>query len=312
MPHMVTEVTNLRGSLTADFKNLGDELKDEMGDLREAVEGLEARMKRGLEKQSERTKKMATVISSLTGVVGLIANGVFVTRLELPEDDTMQIDGDGPQAGIDTTGEAATQGDADGPASPQTADLPGMYARSSLLNFFSLPIASCASSVPASGPSASVKTAKPAAGRSLAALMQTAQDSADQISMSHMSEHDTDDAAQQSNSRSVPSASTPVFILESNHSTVDALWKEWYVGISGRLSIDKMVKKKLPKSEGQRKLYARRKIIINEISRLASEKVIPESEVVERLDEYRARSKLSITKLQDEIKRKRGSNESII
>jgi hypothetical protein len=130
--------------------------------------------------------------------------------------------------------------------------------------------------------------------------------------MNHMSEQDTDDAPQQSAARSVPSAPTPVFILESNHSTVDALWKEWYVGISGRLSIDTMVKKKLPKSEGQRKLFARRKIIIEEISRLASEKVIPESEVVERLDAYRARSKLSITKLQDEIKRKRSANESII
>ena len=157
-----------------------------------------------------------------------------------------------------------------------------------------------------------LKTAKAAAGPSLTALLQTAQERADQMTMDPMSEQDADDAAQEGDSRSVPNAATPVFILESNHSTVDALWKEWYIGISGRLSIDQIVKKKLPKSEGQRKLFARRKIIIDEISRLASEKVVPESEVVERLEAYRARSKFSITRLQDEIKKKRGSDESII
>jgi hypothetical protein len=139
MPHMVTEVTNLRGTLTSDFKNLGDELKDELGDLREAVESLEARMKRGHEKQADKTKKMGALLGSLAGVVGLIAKGVFVTRLQLPEDDdTMQIDGGAPEAGINTTDDTATRPDADGIDTPQDEDLPGMHAVSNLLHLITL------------------------------------------------------------------------------------------------------------------------------------------------------------------------------
>ncbi|KAJ9091540.1 hypothetical protein QFC21_007165 [Naganishia friedmannii] len=73
-----------------------------------------------------------------------------------------------------------------------------------------------------------------------------------------------------------------------------------------------MLEKKLLKSEGQRKLFARRKIIIDEIVKLAEEKTVHESQVVERLEAYRATHGMSITKLQDDIKEKRGKGESII
>lgn len=135
MPHMITEVTNLRGSLTVDFKNLGDELRDELGNLREAVEILEARMKRGHEKQSDKTKKMGALLGSIAGVVGLIAKGVFVTRLQLPEDDdTMQIDDGETRAGIDATDEVVTRQNAEGITSPQLEEPTGMHVISSLLN----------------------------------------------------------------------------------------------------------------------------------------------------------------------------------
>lgn len=95
---MVTEVTCLRGSVNADFKNFGDELSGEMKDLRETVESLEARVERGHEKRSDITEKMGALLGSLAGVVEFIAKGVFVDRLQFPEDDdTMQINDDADQ-----------------------------------------------------------------------------------------------------------------------------------------------------------------------------------------------------------------------
>lgn len=149
-------------------------------------------------------------------------------------------------------------------------------------------------------------------GPSLATLIHAARESADQMSMDNLSELNNADTRQQNDLRSTPNASSPAFLMESNHPTVLSLWRERYVGVNDRPSIVAMVGKKLSKTESQRKLFARRKIIIDEIARLARDKVVPESEVVERLDGYRSRNKLSITKLRDEIKRKRASDESII
>lgn len=93
MLHMTTEMTNIREGLTADFKDLESELKEELAAVRGGLETLEQRVKRVHARQSGNTVQVATVLSSLTGVLQLVAAGVFETRLRLSDDDdSMQND----------------------------------------------------------------------------------------------------------------------------------------------------------------------------------------------------------------------------
>jgi hypothetical protein len=94
------------------------------------------------------------------------------------------------------------------------------------------------------------------------------------------------------------------FVMEANHTTVDMLWKEWTDGVFGRPSVEAMLKKGLKKSEGQRKLYSRRKIVVDEVKRLADMRTEPETVIVEAMDCYMTQHKLSMTKLQDLIKKR--------
>jgi hypothetical protein len=102
------------------------------------------------------------------------------------------------------------------------------------------------------------------------------------------------------------------FCMESNHSTVIKLWNEWNTGVAGRPSVRAMVEAGLRKSDSQRKLYGRRKIIIDEIEALAKPNAVSELEIVSRLDSHRATSRMFITNLQDEIKKKKVMGGSVV
>lgn len=69
------------------------------------------------------------------------------------------------------------------------------------------------------------------------------------------------------------SAISDIFKLEANHATVAVLWTEWTEGVFGRVSVRTMVTKGGEESEAQRKLYARRKVVIDEVVRLAEAKL---------------------------------------
>jgi hypothetical protein len=113
-------------------------------------------------------------------------------------------------------------------------------------------------------------------------------------------------------SRASPLTGKPdVFMMEANHTTVEMLWKEWTEGVFGRRSIESMVESGLKKSEGQRKLYSRRKIVIDEVKRLADTRTEPEGEVVKAMDLYMSQHKLSMTKVQDLIKKRTGEGKEI-
>jgi hypothetical protein len=105
--------------------------------------------------------------------------------------------------------------------------------------------------------------------------------------------------------------STATFLLEANHTTVDMLWKEWTVGVFGRPSIEAMIRRGLQKSESQRKLYSRRKIVIDEVKRLAYMRTEPESVIVAAMDQYMVQHRLSMTKLQDLIKRRAAEGKTM-
>ncbi|KAJ9113673.1 hypothetical protein QFC22_005982 [Naganishia vaughanmartiniae] len=103
-----------------------------------------------------------------------------------------------------------------------------------------------------------------------------------------------------SNPARVPASK--VFVLEKNHATVLELWKEWKHGLFGRPSVEVMLDQGYTKSEAQRKLCSRRKVIIDEVIRLAKERTEPEDHVVTALDVYLIANKMSISKLQETIK----------
>jgi hypothetical protein len=107
-------------------------------------------------------------------------------------------------------------------------------------------------------------------------------------------------ASGSSNPALVPASK--VFVLEKNHATVSELWKEWKQGVFGRPSVEVMVNQGYTKSEAQRKLFSRRKVIIDEVIRLAKERTEPEDHVVTALDVYSSANKISISKLQEMIK----------
>lgn len=70
----------------------------------------------------------------------------------------------------------------------------------------------------------------------------------------------------------------------------------------GRVSVSAMVEGRYTKSEKQRKLYPRRRLVIEEVKRLASSRTETEADVVKALDTYMRKHGLSMTKLQDRIK----------
>jgi hypothetical protein len=116
------------------------------------------------------------------------------------------------------------------------------------------------------------------------------------------------DPSGSSNPSAIPAKK--VFVMEKNHATVAELWKEWTQGVFGRPSVDVMVTQGYSKSEAQRKLFSRRKVIVDEVVRLAKERTEPEGHIVTALDIYLSASKMSVSKLQEVIKERTKQGKS--
>lgn len=301
MPQMVTEMNNLRGVLTTDFRNLGSELRGEIEGIRDDMESLETIVERGMNKQSQKSREVGTVLQSLTGVLQLLGGAVFETRLRLPEsEDTAQTFTSNSMASGNGLQQPATQ-----TTSTSTNQTPHDDSSSS----------SNAASSPDRRPVDSAASALFSGMRTLAPLLEAAEAAARRCGS------EASEGGGEANTSRHPSqlSSTPqtspmpsTFVMESNHTTVVELWNEWNQGVAGRPSISDMVKAGLRKSDGQRKLFTRRKIIIDEIKELAKARVVPVLDIVGILDAYRATNRLSITKLQDEIRRKKAEGKSIV
>lgn len=101
------------------------------------------------------------------------------------------------------------------------------------------------------------------------------------------------------------------FVLERDHKTVDALWREYDEGIFGRQSVRSMIERDLKKSESQRKRWERRRIVINEIKRLKKERTTSAQAVVEAMDRFMKKERLSMAKLQDRIAKASGLGQDL-
>jgi hypothetical protein len=297
MPHMVTEMINLRGSLSTDLKKVGTELKSEIDGIKELMGVLEERMERGIQKQADKSSKIGAVLASISNLLQLLAGGVFETRLCLPATNDQQSAGSTLGTAFDSVHLTKEMPNEEDIAVDQSTRLRDGQQSSPHRN----PVSATSSSE--TGLNALTPLLQAAARASRNVIM-TEEDS-------QAGTHRLSDA------RSLKNATTSLlapatFVLETNHLTVMDLWTEWYTGVFGRPSIIVMLDRKLPKSEGQRKLFARRKVIIDEIAKLAKQKTIQESQVAERLEAYRVTHAMSITKLQEDIKQKRAKGESVI
>jgi hypothetical protein len=89
--------------------------------------------------------------------------------------------------------------------------------------------------------------------------------------------------------------------MEKDHRTVEDLWREYDVGVFGRRPLREMHADGWKKAECQRKRWERRGVVITEVIRLAKERTTTTESVVQDLDSFMSREKLSMTKLQDRI-----------
>ncbi|KAJ9113250.1 hypothetical protein QFC22_006089 [Naganishia vaughanmartiniae] len=103
-----------------------------------------------------------------------------------------------------------------------------------------------------------------------------------------------------------------VFVMEKDHLTVEALWREYDVGLYGRLPLRQMLAQDLKKAECQRKRWERRRVVIKEVERLAKERITTEEGVARDLDKYMPREKLSMSKLQDQINVARKTGNTVL
>ncbi|KAJ9105824.1 hypothetical protein QFC19_003392 [Naganishia cerealis] len=306
MPHMVTEVTNFRGALTTDFRDVGSQLQTAISALREDLECLDGRVERGHERQARKAAQMGTVLGFFTGVLRLIANGVFETRLRLPEENqdgaSMLNKGlPGADQGDSSMNEHDTARIVD---SSHENNATSSQERSPVNDSETSPIMDPQThqNEPATNP----KSSRAPAYSSLGSLLQAAGHEAESMRVDALAV-DVAGVPVQSERPGSHVTRPASFVLEVNHATVSSLWKEWYNGVFGRPSIVAMLERKLPKCEGQRKLFAHRKIIIDEVARLATARSWRRW-----MNTGPATSYLSITKLQDEIKRKNAEGGCII
>lgn len=292
----------MRGVLSADVRNLRSELKGEIVGIRDHVVSPDERLERGIARQAQRSSQFGAVLQSLTGVMELLAGGVFETRIRLPKaEDTEQALRSTTESSPGDVHRQATQ-------SPSGLSIAVPFPDTSALTceaspFDRRPIISA--------PAASFTGCRMPA---LAPLLDAAGEAAEQC----ISDDNEDNYGAGSNIQlsglsgtrhvSIPSA----FCMESNHSTVVEIWNEWNIGVAGRPSVRAMVEAGLRKSDSQRKLFGPRKIIIDEIETLAKAHAVSELEIVGRLDSHRAANRMSITKLQDAIKKKKATGGNIV
>lgn len=99
-------------------------------------------------------------------------------------------------------------------------------------------------------------------------------------------------------------------VLERDHRTVDALWREYDEGVFGPSSVGSMLERKLRKSESQRKRWERRRIVINEIKRLKKERTTSAQAIVDAMHRFMKKERLPMAKLQDGSQRPPGRARS--
>lgn len=86
--------------------------------------------------------------------------------------------------------------------------------------------------------------------------------------------------------------------------TVSDLWREYEEGIGGRPSVRSVYEAKKYKfsDDSERRHYQRRLIIINGVKMLAEREAVPERAIARMLDGVMSKEKMSLNKLQKQIK----------
>ncbi|KAJ9107267.1 hypothetical protein QFC21_000714 [Naganishia friedmannii] len=266
-----SKIDTMSGRMETGLRDLRTTIAKDLSEFRRKINPMTKCLMGVQSKQAQSQRILTTALSLVAGSLKLVTEGTFETHLRLPDEHDLASSGD--KSTSNTDGAIGTT------TSDVLADslsrVTGMT--DTMLNSGSDPPACSVPSTSTPSTSDQFKSSSGTAARPPAG-----------------------------------SATPPEkFVLESNHTTVAQLWKEWHQGIFGRKSVVAMVRQGYKKSEGQRKLYSRRKLVMDEVARLAAMRVEPESEVVKAMDEYTSLHKMSITKLQDLIRKRSQDGEEL-
>lgn len=105
---------------------------------------------------------------------------------------------------------------------------------------------------------------------------------------------------------SAPSSdSVPIYKMSVEITTVGQIWAEWAEGLNGGPAVSLLEQRHAAKwrsSPSARKLFSRRKIFIDFITKKAEDRGCEPSVIVQELDSLRARESLSLTSLRNRLK----------
>lgn len=279
MPRMVERVDTARDAMIGGLSQLQSSFSVDIHSLSKCLEDFGEQL---LEERLQDQKVLGKALGSIAAGISMMSQAVMETRMVFPGG------GAGPSTvrGTHTTPPQVSRS----PESPQCNT--------------SLPTNPCTNS---DHPDPLTPTRAPAgiseAARVFAELRQTGERG--------IALFDGNQTSAGSSGPTEKASTTAEFVLEKDHLTVSALWKEYDEGVFGRIPVRKMIKESLKKSESQRKRWERRRVVINEIERLSIERTTSTGAVVEALDRFMKRERLSMAKLQDRITKARGSSAEL-
>ncbi|KAJ9115201.1 hypothetical protein QFC20_001068 [Naganishia adeliensis] len=280
MPEMVSHVDVVRESMLGGLRELQASFAQDITMLAKGIEDFAE----GLQDDREKDQKvMGNVLGNLAAGVKLMSSAVLETRMIFPCE--------GSGGSLDrpsTTTPPSTTENSDG-IDPSLIDPTLLQPPTTILS------PSRTAAPPNTLPSPTTPSST-SASHVFAVLEMAGQQGANMFGASGVA------AASNTAPASVPdSASGDVFVIEKDHKTVRALWKEYDEGVLGRMSLREMLAKDLKKGECQRKRWERRKIVIKEIKRLMETRTTTAESIVKEMDVFMKSERLSMSKLQDRI-----------
>lgn len=290
MPDMVSHVDVVRESVLGGIRELQASFSQDITMLAKGMEDLAEVLQDDREKDQ---KVLGTVLGNLAAGVKLMSSAVLETRMIFPGEEIGTLSERTIAAATSPAAEN-TGGIDDSLIDPLLRQPPPITPFPSLTTAPPNPLPSTTTPSPTS------------ATRVFAALERAGQQGANMFRASEIAT-----ASGEAQTSTTELASEDVFVIEKDHKTVRALWKEYAEGVFGRPSLREMLAKDLKKGECQRKRWERRKIVITEIKRLIQTRTTTAESIVKEMDVFMKSERLSMSKLQDRILKDRKEDKSL-
>jgi hypothetical protein len=275
MPDMVRHVDVGRDLIVTKIGDMQSSFSQDICMLAQGLDQLVEQMEQGREKDQFVIGK---ALGNLSAGMHLLSSAVLETRMVFPGDVSPSCMSSLPNTGLN----------------------PGLNPAASTSTSSSPTSTSLPPSTTATAPTTSSEGSS-AADRVFAALRHAGEDGENMFRTGGASVPQRGDGTERGGQKEGEGSEAQVFVMERDHQTVEALWREYDVGIFGRLPLKEMIAKDLKKVERQRKRWERRRVVVQEVERLAKERTTAAESVARDMDTFMRREKLSMSKLQDRI-----------